>query len=219
MSSNVSSLTLLLAWLGYFALHSALASLAVKTWVAKRWPGLMPAYRLGFNAIASLGLLPILWLLYRHPGHVVWFWSGTSAWVANGLALAAIAGLLYTLRDYDGGEFLGVRQWRNQTRTVEDQEGFHLSPAHRFVRHPWYFFSLVLIWTRNMSEAMLLSALMMTAYFIVGSRLEERKLIAYHGDRYRRYMEKVAGLVPLPWKNLSKTEVRTLVCVSRIPPA
>jgi protein-S-isoprenylcysteine O-methyltransferase Ste14 len=212
MVSDPTSLTLLfLAWLGYFVLHSTLASLAVKTWVAGRWPGLMPAYRLGYNVIACLGLLPMLWLLYFHPWHVVWAWSGFSALIANGLALAAIAGVFSTLGDYESGEFLGTSQWRKQTRTVEDQERFHLSTAHRFVRHPWYFFSLVLIWTRDMNEAMLLSALLMTAYFVVGSRLEERKLIAYHGDTYRRYMEKVAGLLPLPWKTLSQAEAEALV--------
>jgi protein-S-isoprenylcysteine O-methyltransferase Ste14 len=62
-----------------------------------------------------------------------------------------------------------------------------------------------------MSAAMLLSALVMTAYFIVGSRMEERKLIAYHGERYLRYMGKVAGLVPLPWKTISKAEAFALV--------
>jgi len=205
------SLTILCAWLAYFALHSALASLVVKTWVAERWPGLMPAYRIGFNAIASLGLAPILWLLYSHPGPLIWGWFGAWAYVANGLALAAVAGVFYTLRDYDGSEFLGLRQWRSRTRSVHDQEGFHLSPAHRFVRHPWYFFSLVMIWTRDMSEAMLLSALLRTAYFVVGSRLEERKLIAYHGARYRHYMARVAGLIPLPWKILSQAEARALV--------
>ena len=204
-------LLLCLAWIGYFAVHSALASLAVKTWVAGRWPGLMPAYRIAFNLLAVLGVTPILWLLYRQPGPLLWSWSGIWAYLANGLARAAVAGVFYTLRDYDGGEFLGLRQWRNRIRSVRDQEAFHLSPAHRFVRHPWYFFSLVLIWTRDMSQAMLLSAVLMTAYFIVGSRLEERKLIEYHGARYRQYMVRVAGLVPLPWKIMTPTEARALV--------
>jgi protein-S-isoprenylcysteine O-methyltransferase Ste14 len=205
------SLTLLSAWLGYFALHSVLASLALKTWVAGRWPGLMPAYRIGFNIVASVALGPALWLLYSHPGPLVWGWFGAWAYVANGLALASVAGVFYTLRDYDGSEFLGLRQWRSRTRSVQDQEAFHLSPAHRFVRHPWYFFALVMIWSRDMSQSMLLSALLMTAYFVVGSRLEERKLIAYHGARYRHYMTQVAGLIPLPWKSLSETEARSLV--------
>jgi len=208
---SASLAILLVAWLVYFALHSALASLTVKRWLAARHPDFMPAYRIGFNIIAVLGLLPILWLLFSHPGPVVWSWSGLSAYIANGLALAAVAGFFYTLRDYDGSEFLGLRQWFNQTRTVEDQECFHITSAHRFVRHPWYSFSLLIIWTRDMSAAMLLSALVMTAYFIVGSRMEERKLIAYHGQRYRRYMGKVAGLVPLPWKTISKAEATALV--------
>jgi protein-S-isoprenylcysteine O-methyltransferase Ste14 len=210
-SDSASLVILLFAWFVYFALHSVLASLTVKRWLAARRPEFMPAYRIGFNTIAVLGLLPILWLLYSHPGPVVWRWAGFSASIANGLALAAVAGVFYTLRDYDGSEFLGLRQWLNQTRTVEDQECFHVLPAHRFVRHPWYFFSLVIIWTRDMSAAMLLSAVVMTAYFIVGSRMEERKLIAYHGERYRRYMGKVAGLVPLPWKTISKAEATALV--------
>jgi protein-S-isoprenylcysteine O-methyltransferase Ste14 len=210
-SDHTSLAVLLVAWLVYFAVHSALASLRVKTWMAVHHPGLMPLYRIAFNSIASLGLLPILWLLYSHPGPVVWAWSGIWAWLGNVLALAAIAGFFYTLRDYDTSEFLGVRQWRNRTRSVADQEGFHLSPVHRFVRHPWYFFSLVILWTRDMSAAMLITALIITAYFIVGSRLEEKKLIAYHGERYRRYMRKVSGLVPLPWKTISKPQAIALV--------
>ena len=76
LTENASLALLLVAWLIYFALHSVLASLRVKTWVAAHRPGLMPLYRLAFNAIASLGLLPILWLLYSHSGHLLWAWSG-----------------------------------------------------------------------------------------------------------------------------------------------
>jgi len=53
---------------------------------------------------------------------------------------------------------------------------------------------------------MLVSALAITLYFVLGSRLEERKLIAVHGDTYRRYRAKVPGLLPLPWKRLSREE-------------
>ena len=59
---------LAICWIGYFALHSALASLTVKRWVAAAWPKLMPYYRLTFNLLASLLILPILWLTYRDPG-------------------------------------------------------------------------------------------------------------------------------------------------------
>ena len=202
---------LALFWLGYFALHSVLASLRAKSWVALHYPERMPLYRLSFNIFAALMLLPILWLMARHPGPVLWAWQGLGAWLSNGLALAALFGFMKSLNYYDTQEFLGLRQWKSRTRRVEDQEGFHLSPFHRYVRHPWYFFGLVLIWTRDMNAAMLLSSAMMTVYFIIGSRLEEKKLVVYHGDVYRRYMERVPGLIPLPWKSLTAKEAAELV--------
>lgn len=201
---------LLLCWIGYFALHSILASLAVKRWVAATFPNLMPYYRLAFNILAVLLLLPILWLTYRDPGPVLWRWQGIAAWLANGLALAAMFGFLLTLRSYDMREFLGFRQLKFHVRKVEDQEHFHLSPFHRFVRHPWYFFGLVIIWTRDMYAATLLSSVIISLYFAIGSRLEEKKLLVYHGDTYRRYMARVPGLIPLPWKSLSAEEAEAL---------
>ena len=198
-------------WLAYFALHSTLASLAAKSRVAANWPNLMPYYRLTFNVLASLLILPILWLTYRNPEPVLWRWQGIAAWLANGLALAALLGFWLSLKSYDMQEFLGLRQLRLHVRKVEDQEHFHLSPFHRFVRHPWYFFGLVLIWTRDMGATTLLSSVFITVYFAVGSLLEERKLLVYHGDTYRRYMARVPGLIPLPWKFLSAAEAEALL--------
>ncbi|MDD5328704.1 MAG: hypothetical protein PHX38_01760 [Sulfuricella sp.] len=208
---------LLVLWLAYFAFHSALASLAVKRRVAAAYPGAMPYYRLAFNVVAMLLLLPILWFMYGHPGPVLWRWQGLGAWLANGLALAALFGFWRSLKAYDMDEFIGLRQWKNHTRRVEDQEHFHLSSFHRFVRHPWYFFGLVLIWTRDMDAALLLSSAMISLYFLVGSRLEEKKLLVYHGEVYRRYMARVPGLVPLPWKWLSAEEASELTRFARTP--
>jgi protein-S-isoprenylcysteine O-methyltransferase Ste14 len=198
-------------WIGYFALHSALASLLVKRRVAANWPDLMPYYRLMFNILAFFLLLPILWLAYRDPQPMLWHWQGIAAWLANGLALAAIFGFWLSLKSYDMREFLGLRQLQFHVRKVEDQEHFHLSPFHRFVRHPWYFFGLVLIWTRDMSVTTLLSSVLLTLYFLVGSWLEEKKLLVYHGDTYRRYMTCVPGLIPLPWKFLTAEEAEALL--------
>lgn len=198
-------------WIAYFALHSALASLAVKRRVAADWPHLMPYYRLLFNILASLLLLPILWLTYHEPAPMLWRWQGIAAWLANGLALAALFGFWLSLKSYDMQEFLGLRQLQLHVRKVEDQERFHLSPFHRFVRHPWYFFGLVLVWTRDMNVTTLVSSVFITLYFVAGSWLEEQKLLVYHGDVYHRYMARVPGLIPLPWKYLTAAEAEALL--------
>ena len=55
-----------------------------------------------------------------------------------------------------------------------------------------------------MNTSFLISAILISLYLIIGSRLEEGKLIAFHGDQYRMYRKYVAALIPLPWRVLSK---------------
>lgn len=202
---------LALGWITYALLHSALASFALKDRAAKRWPGFMPWYRLAYNAFAALAALPLAWLIYALPGDWLWRWTGAWAWLADGLALAALAGFAVSTRWYDMDEFLGLRQLREHAASADRAGGFAISPFHRFVRHPWYCFGLVLVWTRDMNAAWLLSALAITAYFALGSRLEERKLLALHGEAYRRYMARVPALLPLPWKFLGREEAAELL--------
>jgi protein-S-isoprenylcysteine O-methyltransferase Ste14 len=210
-SMQVSLIVLSALWLAYFSLHSILASLGLKQWIARRHPRLMPAYRMGYNALALLLLIPPLWLTVAFSGPWLWRWQGTGYWIANGLALLAVLGFMWSLRYYDGQEFLGLRQWRLRQDSALDQERFHLSPLHRYVRHPWYFLALVILWSRDMNAAWLVSVSLVTLYFIVGSRLEEIKLIQYHGEVYKDYRRRVSGLVPLPWRFLSKKAASDLV--------
>lgn len=208
MEALPALLWLSLAWLLYFGLHSLLAGRACKDWVARRWPRLRPGYRLGYNLL-SLALLagPVgLFLLYDGP--LLWRWPGAWAWLANGLALLALLGFLLSSRAYDSLDFLGLRQWR-EGRVRPNR--FRLSFWHRFVRHPWYSFGLVMLWTRDLNAAGLVSALWITAYLVAGSRLEERKLLEELGEVYARYRARVPGLVPRPWRYLSREQARRLL--------
>lgn len=202
---------LALSWLVYFVIHSVLASISCKGWVAAKWPSAMPAYRLSFNILAIVLLAVPLWLTFTWHGPWFWQWRGVGLWLSLGLTVLSLVGFLWSLKYYDGSEFLGTRQLSARISSVDDQEQFHLSPLHRWVRHPWYFFALLLIWTRDMNAAMLISAVMMTLYFVIGSRLEENKLLRYHGERYRRYRDLVPGLIPLPWKYLRKNQMQDLL--------
>lgn len=208
---------LALAWMAYAALHSLLAALAVKAWVTQHWPGLAPGYRLAYNALASILLLPLLWATYAIPGDWLWQWTGAGAWVANGLALAALAGFALASGTYDMDEFLGTRPWRERRSDAVEHDGFRISPLHRFVRHPWYALGLLLLWTRDMNAPFLVTAVAVTLYLVIGAWLEERKLVAHFGAVYEDYRRKVPGLVPLPWKYLSATEAAALLQRSTPP--
>lgn len=202
---------LALGWLAYAVVHSLLAARWVKTRVTRNWPAFAPRYRLAFNLLAVVLVLPLAWATYAIPGDWLWRWSGAWAWLANALALAALAGIWRVARGYDMDEFLGTRPLRERRADAAERDRLCLSPFHRCVRHPWYALALVLIWTRDMNAPLLVSAGAITLYFVVGARIEEKKLEARFGAAYREYREKVPALVPLPWKRLSAAEAERLV--------
>lgn len=191
------------AWLSYFVIHSALATPRWKNRIRKAWPRMASCYRLAYNLLAALLLLPIIALLNAYQGPSLWAWHGFGLWLCNGAAMLAVMGFFWSLRYYDMGEFLGLHACRSGQ---EEGAYFRLSPLHRFVRHPWYSFALVIIWTRDMDPGFLLSSLFMTLYFIVGSRLEERKLITAVGAAYRDYCQRVPALLPRPWRYLTERQ-------------
>ena len=207
----ISLVPLALGFVAYFTLHSLLASLKLKNFVAQRWPKFMPAYRLVFNGLSIVLLLPLLWLMQQNPGPVIWQWQGGWSLLMNGLMFAAIGGFIWSLKSYDNMVFLGWTQWKNRHRGCEDPEQLHISTLHRFVRHPWYFFILVILWTQDIHLSQLVTYGLITLYFIIGSYLEERKLMECYGDAYRQYCQRVPGLVPLPWRWLSEDEAMKLI--------
>lgn len=188
-------------WMFYFLLHSLFASNRPKDWAAARWPGF--PYRLVYNLSSIILLFPGLWLLYGKHWPILWELEGFWSHFARFSQLLAMLGFLSSLRHYDMKAFLGLKR--------EGSENFSISPFHRYVRHPWYFFALVLLWSQDMDEGRLAFTLLATIYLFIGSWHEEAMLIDRFGRRYEAYRKKVPALIPLPWKHLGEEEAETLV--------
>jgi protein-S-isoprenylcysteine O-methyltransferase Ste14 len=211
MSTSIELLLLALTWLAYFLLHSLLASMWAKGLLAQHMPTVMPWYRLLFNLLALVLIIPPLFMLWSYRSDYLWQWQGAMAWLAYLLMLLSVAGFVWSMRYYDSREFLGLGQLLRHQQDINDLEQLHISPLHRFVRHPWYSLGLLLIWVQDMDPPRLVSALCLTGYLVIGSRLEERKLRLYHGDIYHYYRQRVPGLIPRPWRFLTRQERENLL--------
>jgi len=74
-----------------------------------------------------------------------------------------------------------------------------VSGPYRWVRHPFYFLVVVMLWASPVisGDRLLLNALF-TIWIVLGARWEERDLIVQYGDAYRRYQAEVPML--MPWR-------------------
>ena len=191
MSTQASALqlgALAASWLLFAASHSLLAG-----------PTLERAFgrhsRLAFNAVAMVAVaLPFAvgaWL----PATPLWDEPAALRWARWAVMAAAVLGFVHTLKFYSLGGFLGLKQ---------ETWPLTFSPWHRWVRHPWYFLMLLLIWSQALTDTWLTSALCMTLYLVVGSRIEERRILRHHPLSYAAYRRIVPGL--LPWRGLALDE-------------
>ena len=95
-------------------------------------------------------------------------------------------------------ELFGVKQVvLNFAGRTENATRFRTPGLYGVVRHPIYLGFIIALWAAPvMTAGHLLFAGMMTVCMFIGIWLEERELLAFFGDRYRQYRERVAMLLP-----------------------
>ena len=195
-----------LAFLFWALLHSVTAARPVKLWVrrqigARAYAGF---YRLVYNVVALISLLPVLYLLaVVVPATVLWRMPAPFSFLFFLIQGIGLVGLLVSVWQTDVWRFTGLRQLIRYLKGAPDPEppaAFVRSGTYALVRHPLYFFSLLVIWfTPLMTFNTLLFNVLATVYFYAGAVHEEQRLLAAFGETYRRYRKEVPSFVPF-WR-------------------
>ncbi len=184
--------------LGLFALqHSVMARRGFKRW----WTRFVPQSIERSTYVLISGLLLLLLFWKWQPIHgVVWHTENRVGIVAlEVLFWLGWALVLLSSFAIDHFDLFGLRQVWHRFRGVEYVPIPLLQPRlYKVVRHPLLLGFLIAFWsTPTMSLGHLLFSVATTAYVLVGIFLEERDLMAAHGEAYAQYQREVRMLLPL----------------------
>ena len=173
-----------------------LAGLTVKKWVQRVFgSGVERWYRLIYNIIAVITLLPLFPLLAWLPTQTLYVVPAPWRWLMVGGQLLALLALAATLLQTGLFHFLGLAQL-SAPRPAESG-ALSVNGFYGWVRHPLYLFSLLFLWlTPVMTINLLTTYLLFTLYFYIASFFEEQRLRAEFGPAYRQYQQRVPRLIP-----------------------
>jgi protein-S-isoprenylcysteine O-methyltransferase Ste14 len=182
-------------------LHSAMISISVTGYFKRLLGSKYRFYRLFFNFIALLTLIPVSLFAYSIRTEAIFQWNGYMR--IGQVLLLLISFLLFYLggRNYDVRQVLGFKQIKEgiSSKAITVTGELDTSGVRGITRHPWYLAAILLIWARQMDVSVVVINVILTSYLIVGTYLEERKLIREFGEKYLTYQKKVSMLIPYKW--------------------
>ncbi|HSR70545.1 MAG TPA: isoprenylcysteine carboxylmethyltransferase family protein [Acidobacteriota bacterium] len=186
-----------LALLTVFAVqHSVMARPAFKKVLTRYIP--KPAERSTYVLFSSLAMIAMFYF-WRPMGITIWQVEDTvGQGILYGLFTFGFLLVLVSTFLINHFDLFGLRQvWLYLRKKEYTRLRFTMPGPYKMVRHPLYVGWLFAFWaTPHMTLAHLVFALATTAYILVAIQLEERDLIAEHGDNYAAYRRSVPMLVP-----------------------
>lgn len=198
-------LLLIISWLSWCGLHSFLISVPATNYLEKLLGERFRFYRLVFNLISSATLAVPLFVGFslQKSEPAVFIWSGLSEIIRFCLLGSALILFASAAKYYDMKSFLGISQVRSRRHShlLKDQNVFTESGVSAIVRHPWYLGGILFVWSaaKVFYPSTVIAAGIISGYFVVGTILEERKLVKHFGDAYRTYQQRVPMLFPVKW--------------------
>jgi protein-S-isoprenylcysteine O-methyltransferase Ste14 len=185
---------LVAAWIAFSLLHSVLASEKCKAFFMSKMGANFKYYRLIYSMVAMLTLGGVLAWQFTISDLYFTVSPCLKYFVALPCTLFAAILMVICIRKYFY-KLSGVEVLYHQAgRPVLETHG-----VHKFVRHPLYIGTLLLIWSLLLlfpSLTNLLACVMITGYVVVGTYSEERRLIRVFGREYEDYKKNTPMLIP-----------------------
>lgn len=192
---------LTLLWSLWCTLHSLMISLTITNYLKNRMRNKYRFYRLIFNLISLTTLIPIVRYSTGLKGQLLFQWNDFLLVIQSLLMIVVLTLFFAGFKKYDMLQLSGIRQINSgNSHVILSATGdINTSGIFRITRHPWYLAVIIFIWIRDIYVSTLIINLILTAYIVIGTVLEENKIIVEYGASYRDYQGKVSMLFPFKW--------------------
>jgi methanethiol S-methyltransferase len=100
--------------------------------------------------------------------------------------------------NYDSLSFFGIRQILafNKEKKSDGQVELKKNGLLGIIRHPMYLALIIYLWCHTFRLSDIIVNIILTIYVLIGTWLEERKLILEFGDAYIKYQKEVPMIFP-----------------------
>ena len=192
-------LIIIITWSVYCFVHSYLISIRFTNFITRILKNYYSFFRL-FYVLISIIPLVLLMGYTDSLGHenIV---TLTPPWMIVRYILTAVALIIFFwafIFSYDVLEFFGIKQIINfgKVKKINSEEEIKKNGLLGIIRHPMYFALILFLWINTESISNIIINTILTIYTIIGTYLEEKKLVLQFGDSYVRYQKEVPMLIP-----------------------
>lgn len=190
---------LFILWFIFYFTHSLFANNTVKQKLIRWFPFLGRYYRIGYNLLSVL-LFGFAWYQQGKLGHTLLFrFDPIVNYIGLGLILLSLIGMWLSFKSYSKREFFGLSQWKGNVKDNAVHMQLNRTGLNKYVRHPLYSFTFLFLLGYLLYKPYLSSMPFISfgyIYLVVGTYLEEKKLVKEFGDTYLKYKQQVPRFIP-----------------------
>lgn len=196
-------LLVVLFWTGYVSLHSFLISTRFTNLMTRLLKDYYAFYRLFYVLISLILIIPIINYTSQLDDTVIIVYEPPFSVIRYILISGSLLMFFWAFFfDYDSLSFWGIRQILNfrKVKRTSASGGIKRSGLLGIIRHPMYLALIIYLWCQTFRVVDIVTNTLLTVYVIIGTILEEKKLVLEFGEEYLRYQQEVPMLIPFTKK-------------------
>jgi len=193
-----------LLWTGYVSLHSFLISIRFTNLMTRLLKDYYAFYRLFYVLISFVLLVPLINYTSRLDDEIIIAYEPPLSVIRYILISGSLLMFFWAFFfNYDSLSFWGIRQILNfgKEKKINPPEGIKRNGLLGIMRHPMYLALIIYLWCQTFRVIDIVINTLLTVYVIIGTLLEEKKLVLEFGEAYIKYQREVPMLIPFTKKS------------------